>query len=53
MPASVPAALRRAFMQAKNGRPRPTLVEIPQDIFSAELPGELNYRPVSKTASRT
>ena len=48
MPAAVPSALRRAFSQAKNGRPRPTLVEIPQDIFSAELPGELNYRPVPK-----
>ena len=48
MPAAVPAAVRRAFAQAKNGRPRPTLVEIPQDILSAELPGELNYRPVPK-----
>ncbi len=48
MPSAVPAALRRAFMQAKNGRPRPALVEIPQDIFSAELNGDLNYRPVPK-----
>ena len=48
IPSSIPAALRRAFMQAKNGRPRPTLVEIPQDIFSEDLPGKLNYRPVPK-----
>ncbi len=26
---AIPDALRRAFTQAKNGRPRPTLVEIP------------------------
>ena len=47
-PGSVPAALRRAFSQAKNGRPRPTLVEIPADLFDAELPGELNYRSTPK-----
>ena len=48
MPDTVPAAIRRAFTQAKNGRPRPTLVEIPQDILGMELPGELDYRPVPK-----
>ena len=48
VPGAVPAALRRAFTQAKNGRPRPALVEIPVDIFGAELPGELNYRPTPK-----
>src|SRR6476646_5990622 len=31
--AAVPDALRRAFTQVKNGRPRPVLVEIPKDLF--------------------
>ena len=35
--AAVPDALRRAFTQVKNGRPRPVLVEIPKDIFDEEL----------------
>jgi acetolactate synthase-1/2/3 large subunit len=32
----VPDALRRAFTQAKNGRPRPALVEIPSDVLREE-----------------
>src|ERR671929_1158546 len=32
----VPNALRRAFTQARNGRPRPTMVEIPSDIMTAD-----------------
>ena len=36
--AAVPDALRRAFTQVKNGRPRPVLVEIPKDLFDEELP---------------
>lgn len=35
----VPDALRRAFTQAKNGRPRPTLVEIPTDVFAETVGG--------------
>jgi acetolactate synthase-1/2/3 large subunit len=39
----VPDALRRAFTQARNGRPRPTLVEIPTDVFAEEVPTPLEY----------
>ncbi len=48
----VPDALRRAFTQAKNGRPGPALVEIPGDVYREEVPEPLIYRPapVAKTA---
>jgi thiamine pyrophosphate-dependent acetolactate synthase large subunit-like protein len=47
----VPAALRRAFTQVRNGRPRPALVEIPTDVFREDVSEPLNYRPVA--AART
>ncbi len=47
----VPNALRRAFTQAKNGRPGPCMVEIPWDLFSEEYPGEPDYRPSIRTLS--
>lgn len=52
VPGAVPDALRRAFTQVKNGRPRPVLVEIPVDLFQEELPGPLEYQmtPRVKTA---
>src|SRR6266702_1042 len=43
MPDAVPDAMRRAFTQVKNGRPRPVLVEIPTDVFQEEIPEPLNY----------
>ena len=36
--------MRRAFTQAKNGRPGPALVEIPMDVFGEEIE-ELTYQP--------
>jgi len=45
LPQAVPDALRRAFTQVRNGRPRPALVEIPSDLFGEEVPEPLNYRP--------
>jgi thiamine pyrophosphate-dependent acetolactate synthase large subunit-like protein len=45
LPGEVPAAMRRAFTQVRNGRPRPTLVEIPTDVFREDVPEPLNYRP--------
>ena len=36
-------ALRRAFSIARNGRPGPTLVEIPADMWTPEVPGEIEY----------
>jgi thiamine pyrophosphate-dependent acetolactate synthase large subunit-like protein len=49
--AGVPAAMRRAFTQVRNGRPRPVLVEIPADLFNEELPGSLDYRPSPRLRS--
>ncbi len=49
--AATPDALRRAFTQAKNGRPRPTLVEIPTDVFREDVPEPLDYRPAPRLRS--
>ncbi|MBI2562671.1 MAG: thiamine pyrophosphate-requiring protein [candidate division NC10 bacterium] len=46
---AVPDALRRAFTQVRNGRPRPALVEIPTDVFPEEVPEPLAYRPTFGT----
>jgi acetolactate synthase I/II/III large subunit len=46
-----PAAMRRAFTQVRNGRPRPALVEIPTDVMVEEVREPLAYRPVA--AART
>ncbi len=46
LPDEVPAAMRRAFTQVRNGRPRPVLVEIPTDVLAEDLPEPLAYRPV-------
>lgn len=45
-PEEVAAVLRRAFTALRNGRPRPALVEIPRDVFNAEVPEPSSYRPV-------
>src|SRR6266705_6968514 len=37
LPSSVPDAMRRAFTQVKNGRPRPVLVELPVDVMREEV----------------
>ena len=47
----VPNAIRRAFTQAKNGRPGPCMVELPWDLLMEEFPGELAYRPSICTLS--
>src|SRR5215471_13400813 len=43
--AAVPDALRRAFTQVRNGRPRPVLVEIPADVFGEDVPEPISYNP--------
>jgi thiamine pyrophosphate-dependent acetolactate synthase large subunit-like protein len=43
--AALPDAMRRAFTQARNGRPGPALIEIPSDVFPEEVPDPLNYEP--------
>jgi len=47
-PDMVVAAMRRAFNIARNGRPGPTLVEVPSDMWNAEVPGTIEYRPTKR-----
>ncbi|TME93533.1 MAG: thiamine pyrophosphate-requiring protein [Chloroflexi bacterium] len=47
----VPDAMRRAFTQVRNGRPRPVLVEIPVDVMGEDVPEPLTYAPVPRTRS--
>lgn len=44
-------ALRRAFTQARNGRPGPVLVEIPADVWEEEAPGVDEYVPSRRARS--
>jgi acetolactate synthase-1/2/3 large subunit len=48
---AVPDALRRAFTQVKNGRPRPVMVEIPSDVMTEEVPEPLTYAPAPRARS--
>ena len=42
----IPELMRRAFYQLKTGKGGPVLLETPRDIWTEELPGELDYKPV-------
>ncbi len=42
---AVPEIMRRAFAQLRNGRPGPVLVEVPWDLFGAEVKEPLDYEP--------
>ena len=44
-------ALRRAFSIARNGRPGPSLVEVPADMWTAEVPGTIEYRATRRVLS--
>jgi thiamine pyrophosphate-dependent acetolactate synthase large subunit-like protein len=44
VPSAVPDAMRRAFSLAKNGRPGPTMVEVPVDLWNEEVPEPLVYQ---------
>jgi thiamine pyrophosphate-dependent acetolactate synthase large subunit-like protein len=48
---AVGPAMRRAFTAVRNGRPRPALVEIPSDLFDAELSVPFDYKPAPRTRS--
>ncbi len=50
-PEHVVRAMRRAFTQVKNGRPRPVVVEVPFDMFDDELPGDFEYEPAMRRLS--
>src|SRR6059036_576192 len=48
MPDAAPDAMRRAFTQVRNGRPRPVLVEFPVDVLREEI-GDFDYTPAPRT----
>jgi thiamine pyrophosphate-dependent acetolactate synthase large subunit-like protein len=49
--AEVPNIMRRAFSLLRNGRHRPVVVEIPNDLYDAEVAEPLQYEPVYATRS--
>jgi len=51
LPETLQAVMRRAYFQLRNGRPGPVLVEIPWDVFGAEVPSDWRYRPSFATRS--
>ena len=48
---AIPDAMRRAFTQVKNGRPRPVMVELPTDVLSEETAAPDAYRPAIQARS--
>jgi len=48
-PEEVANVMRRAMSRLRNGRGGPAIVEVPGDLWNAEVPGELNYKPVVRT----
>ena len=42
----IPELMRRAFYQLRTGKGGPVLLETPRDIWTEELPGELDYKLV-------
>ena len=48
LPEAVPEAMRRAFTQVRNGRPRPALVEFPSDLFNEEISDSFDPTPVPR-----
>ncbi|HEV8442695.1 MAG TPA: thiamine pyrophosphate-binding protein, partial [Steroidobacteraceae bacterium] len=50
VPEQVPAAMRRAFSQLKNGRPGPVMVELPRDLLALDIGSDgLEHRPARPT----
>jgi thiamine pyrophosphate-dependent acetolactate synthase large subunit-like protein len=49
--AAAPDAMRRAYTQVRNGRPRPVLVEFPSDVMGEEIPEPTDYRPPPRLRS--
>ena len=50
-PEQLVPAMRRAYTQARNGRPGPCLIEIPGDMWNQEVPGNIDYVPVKRYRS--
>src|SRR5207253_522488 len=51
VPDAVVDAMRRAFTQVKNGRPRPVLIEFPVDLLREDVPEPMNYTPTPRLKS--
>src|SRR5215472_8540908 len=52
LPDEISNVMRRAFAQAKNGRPGPVMVEVPADVHSTEVNVDPSkYEPVRATRS--
>jgi acetolactate synthase-1/2/3 large subunit len=51
VPSAAVEAVRRAFTQARNGRPGPALVEIPADVWREEVPEPVDYAPTGRLRS--
>ena len=49
--AEVANIMRRAFSLLRNGRRRPVVIEIPTDLYRADVPEPLEYEPVYSTRS--
>jgi thiamine pyrophosphate-dependent acetolactate synthase large subunit-like protein len=49
--AVIPDAMRRAFTQVKNGRPRPVLLEVPTDVLGEDVLDTVDYQPTFATRS--
>ncbi len=51
VPEVTPDALRRAFTQAKNGRPGPVVIEFPTDVLAQEIAGPISYTRAPRVKS--
>ncbi len=52
LPERIPEMMRRAFSQARMGRPGPVLLEIPSDVLRGDFPDDaLSYTPVAPRVS--
>ena len=51
VPDAVVDAMRRAFTQVKNGRPRPVLIEFPVDLLREDVPEPIQYTPAPRLRS--
>jgi thiamine pyrophosphate-dependent acetolactate synthase large subunit-like protein len=47
----IPDILRRAWTQVRNGRPRPVLVEFPNDVMLEDVPEPLHYASAPRLRS--
>jgi acetolactate synthase-1/2/3 large subunit len=50
-PDAIVGAMRRAFTQARNGRPGPVLLEIAADVWGEEVSEDLQYTPTRRVRS--